>query len=384
MPIYLDNNATTQPLDKVVAAMEVCLREIWGNPSSPHGAGRRARAVVENSRRSVASLVGASSPGEIIFTSGGTESIQQVFHMWAWANKGKKGRIVVSAVEHDAVLQSAGRCAEDGHDLRRVGVDSKGQLDVDGLEEALRNAPPKALVSLMLANNETGVIFPIPMVAEICRRHRALLHVDAVQAVGKMRVDVEALGCDYLSLSAHKFHGPKGVGALYLRRGAPGGALIPGNQENGLRGGTENVPGIAGMGTAANAVGESLEPGILHMKALRDDLERGILQASPSCQVNGNGADRICNTTSIHFPGKNAADIVDQLTSRDICASAGAACSNGGSVSHVLVAMGFSAERANASVRFSVSSLNRADELAGVPKTIAEVVASTLTAYNVR
>ncbi len=376
MSAYLDNNATTQPLTEVATEMARYLDVCYANPSSPHHLGRECRRAVEESRASVSQLITAKAPSEIVFTSCATESISHVFYI-ASEVLGRQGfRIVVSSVEHTAVLETAEHYESKGATVSILDVDAQGLLDLDKLESALSKG--SAFVSLMWANNETGVIFPIQHVGEMCRRHNSFLHIDAVQAIGKLPVNVREVQCDYLSLSAHKFHGPKGVGALYIRQGSPRMAWMKGHQEEETRGGTENVVGIVGMGAAAKAVISDLQTDTIRMTELRDMLEQGILAASPGSEINGDTGKRLCNTSNIHFPHKNSANLVERLSMKGICVSAGAACTTGGQPSHVLRAMDLGEERANSSLRLSIGKLTTKAEIEEAIQVIPDVVRSSL------
>jgi cysteine desulfurase len=385
MSIYFDNNSTTKPLEAVTTAMMEVLGDGDGyaNPSSTHILGRRARARIEQARETIATMIGCHTPNDVVFTSGGTESISQALFIGIESQKPASATLIMSAVEHAAVLEAAAYHSAQGVRVETVGVSTKGQLDIPHLERVLRKTPKGTLVSIMLANNETGVIFPIPEVAAICRAHGAYLHVDAVQAVGKTPVNVMALGCDYLSLSAHKFHGPKGIGALYIRNGAPRTSLIKGHQESGARGGTENVPGIIGMATAAQAIWPRIVDNSLSLENLRHQLESSILSAIPGTQINGDTEPRLCNTSNIYFPGKNSAILVEQLSARGVHVSSGAACTTGGKPSHVLLAMGLGDERANSSLRFSLSKLSSESEVDFAVTTVKQVFASSLDVHKV-
>ena len=383
MNVYIDNNATTQPLQSVVNAMIPFLEGTYANPSSLHLPGRTVRARVEQAREDVAAMIRCNSPSDIIFTSGGTESICHAFFIGLENQRQKDPHIVVSAVEHAAVLEVTSFYRSKGAHIDEVAVGRDGKLDFSNLEEVLAHSPRQTFVSIMLANNETGVLFPLPEVAELCKRYNAYLHVDAVQAVGKFPIDVSSLGCDYLSLSAHKFHGPKGIGALYIRNGAPRLSILKGHQENGARGGTENVPGIIGMGAASQAVMTSLEADIHRMRELRDKLEVAILRAVPVAEINGDRNNRLCNTSNIFFPGKNSASMVEQLSARGVYVSSGAACTTGKEPSHVLRAMGLSDKRANASLRFSVSKLSSDDDVTAAVDAVNQVFTSSLDVHEV-
>jgi len=378
MQIYLDNNATTQPLPEI--------RERWddicgsfANPSSPHDAGGLVRRQVEQARQAVAKLI-HSNALELVFTSGGTESIATVFaRQW--------DVVIVSAVEHAAVLEAGNAAAQRGTQLISVGVDQNGNLDEASLEDVLQKvvaekANANVLVSLMLANNETGVVFPISRVAPMIKRYGAVLHVDAVQCVGKIPVDVKALQCDFLSLSAHKFHGLKGSGSLYVQRGAAIQSVVRGHQENGLRGGTENVPGILAMGIAA-AEAECSLMDVAQMKVLRDTLEQGICEKLPQARVNGAASARLPNTSNILFPKKDGAMLVEAFSREGLYVSAGAACSTGGAPSHVLQAMGLSPAEANASIRFSLCKFTTGQEIAQAVEIVYRTVARTMDVFSI-
>jgi len=342
-----------------------------------------AKGHIENARQAVAKMIGCRIPDSIIFTSCGTESISQAFFIASEVQLNKNSHFIISGVEHSAVQETSEYHASKGSHISVVGVDGNGNLDLKQLRQLLTKTSKGSFVSLMLANNETGVIFPIAEIAEICKIHGVYLHVDAVQAAGKLPFNVEELGCHYLSLSAHKFHGPKGVGALYICPGAPKVSFIRGHQENGMRGGTENLPGIVGMGVAAESVVRSLSSDIERMKELRDRLESLVIDAIPGTAVNGDTASRLCNTSNIYFPGRNAANLVEQLSARGVYVSAGAACSTGGKPSHVLRAMGMSDERANASLRFSLSKSTTVQEIDLAVAAITIANSSSLTIYNV-
>lgn len=359
--IYLDNNSTT-PVDAVaIDAMSRCMREEWGNPSSSHLAGQRARRAVEQARERVAALIGAR-PREIIFTSGGTEADNLAILGTLAANTTRR-HVILSAVEHAAVITLCERLAAERYRVSFAPVNTMGALDCAALEKLID--ADTALVCVMLANNETGVIMDAARAAEIAHAAGAVLLVDAVQAIGKIPVDVGAIGADLLALSAHKFHGPKGIGALYVK---PGTRLrsqhVGGHQERDIRPGTENVAGIVGMGAAAEVAGRELANAPARMSRLRDKLEAAILQAIPGAMVNGGGAPRLCNTTNIAFPGLEAEALIIALSEAGICVSAGSACASGSmEPSHVLKAMGVAPAMARGSIRFSLSRLTTDTEV---------------------
>jgi len=345
--IYLDNAATTQPLPEVVDAMLPFLREKYGNPSSLHAAGALVRHKLEEARLDVSCSIGATSPGQMLFTSGATESIALAFASMSR----ETAQIVTSSVEHSAVLAASRRWAN-GRPVLAIPVDPDGLLDMEALRNAVGSSP--SFVSLMLANNETGVLFDIHQAAHICRESKAVLHVDAAQAAGKATLNVQELGCDFLSLSAHKFHGPKGTGALYALRPAAVLPIFPGHQEVQRRGGTENVPGIVGMAAAARTISHSAND-TARIAQLRDHLERSLIDAIPGATLNGHRTKRLANISNISLPHTSAADFVVQLSRRGLYISAGAACSSGRQPSHVIFSMHKDPMRAESSLRFSLS-----------------------------
>jgi len=370
--IYLDNNATTRVCDAAIAAMAPYWREQYGNPSSLHRAGQTARAAIETARAQVAGLIGAR-PREVVFTGGGTEA-DNLAILGTLAAYPTRRHIVTTAVEHVAVHSLCGRLAKEGYRVTLVGVDPLGGLDLAALESAV--GPDTALVSVMHANNETGVIFPVEQVAAIARARGVVLHVDSVQTVGKMPVDVAALGADLVSLSAHKIHGPKGAGALYVRPGARlRSQQVGGHQERDLRPGTENVPAIVGFGAAADAAGRELAATSARMVEMRDALEHAIIASCPDSSVNGDRTNRVCNTTNIAFPGLEAEAILIALSQEGVCASAGSACSSGAlEPSHVLAAMGVPTVAAKGAVRFSLSRETTEEEIATAARIVQDVI----------
>lgn len=358
---YLDNNATTRPDPRVIEAMRPFLTEQYGNPSSTHHFGASVAAHIEEARNEVAGLLGARA-SEIVFTSGGTESNNAALRGVTMARP-RRRHVIISAVEHHAILEPAGELEREGIRVTRIGVNRDGALHVDQVRETIGD--DTALVSIMLANNETGVIFPIRDVVEIARSRGVLVHTDAVNALGKVAVDVERLGVDLVSVSAHKVHGVKGCGALYVRRGTPLRPFILGGpQEQQRRGGTHNVAGIVAFGAAcrllrmvsptAGAGGDSAVcPSV---SALRDRLEREVTQRFDCARVIGAASPRVGNTSCICFAGLAAEPIVMLLSEAGVCVSSGAACSSGSlEPSHVLAAMGIEPEVAQGQVRFSLS-----------------------------
>lgn len=373
-PVYLDANATT-PVDPAVArAMLTALTELPGNPSSPHSAGRDARRAIETARRSVAALIGAIRPDEIVFTSGGSESNVTAISAALAARPGRC-EVVTSTVEHAAIHTTLSKVEEaDGIIVRRIAVNGRGRLDLDAFRSAL--GPDTALVTLMSANNETGTLFPIAELAAAAHAVGALVHSDAVQAAGRIALDVAASGVDFASLSAHKLYGPKGVGALYVRHGTPFSSLVTGGrQERGRRAGTENVPGIVGFGVASDLARSRLEDDAQHLAALRDRLESEIISRLSFVRLLGDRDARLPNTSAIAFPGADADMMLDRLDRAGIAASSGSACTAGGQLpSRVLLAMGLGG-LARSVIRFSLSRFNDdadIDRLLAVLPAIAE------------
>ena len=367
--IYFDNNATTPLLPQVLAAMEPCFIEGFGNAGSIHQVGQRARAQVEAAREQVATLVG-SRAAEIVFTSGGTEGDNLALLGLVTAGD----HVIVSAIEHHAVLASAQRLQALGVEVTIVGGDTNGVVYPESVGEALR-ANTK-LVSVMTANNETGVLQPVAEIAAIAHRANALFHTDAVQAAGKVPINVEEIGCDLLTLAAHKMNGPQGVGLLYIRRGTlVQSRQLGGRHERGRRAGTENLAGIVGFGKAAELAMEWFRSGgVTQMTALRDRLEQGICRNVPGASVNGGLAPRTPNTSNIAFPGVEGEGFVIAMDLQGVAVSTGAACSSGATEpSHVLVAMGLT-EQARGSIRFSLGKQNTAEEVDIVLDMVPAVV----------
>lgn len=370
-PIYLDNNATTPLALEALAAMEECLRECCGNPSSMHREGRAAKQRLIVARARVAALIGAA-PEEIVFTSGATEANHMAI-LGALAREPGKRHIVTSAVEHPSTLLLLKHLESKGVRVTYLGVDGEGRLDLDQLASAIED--DTALVSLMWANNETGVLFPVAEAAALARSRGTLFHSDAVQAAGKAAIDLRQVPVDLLSVSGHKLHAAKGVGALYVRKGVQVPPLIFGHQERGRRGGTENLAAIAGFGVGAELAARALAQDLPGIAALRDALERGLMQRLPQSRINGAGAPRLANTCSIRFATVDAEIILDRLDKAGVCASSGSACTAGGTApSHVLLAMGQPREAALASVRFSLSRFNSAAEIERVLEIVPGIV----------
>ncbi|MDR0953740.1 MAG: cysteine desulfurase NifS [Elusimicrobiota bacterium] len=359
--IYFDNNATTQTLPEVVEKMLPYFSEKYGNASSIHRFGGSNKKVIEEARGQVAALINAN-PAEIIFTAGGTEADSTAIYSAVNSYPAKK-HIITSAVEHPAVLEVFKKLSTQGYRVDFIGVDKDGRFDMESFNKAID--AQTALVSIMWANSETGTIFPIKEVAEISHKHGALFHTDAVQAVGKVEVDVKDFDVDMLSFSSHKFHGPKGVGALYVKAGVrflP--YMIGGHQERSRRAGTENVPGIVGFGEAAKIAKATLNQYKENVAPLRDILENGLLTAIEDAKLNGDKTNRLPNTTNISFGYVEGESILMMLDANGICASSGSACTSGSlEPSHVLRAMGVSFQFSHGSIRFSLSKFNTKSEV---------------------
>jgi len=374
MGIYLDHNATTPVHPTVVAAMAEALSGIFGNPSSTHAEGARARRALDDARQAVAALVGAQ-PGELIFTGSATEANNAAIH-GALATSPRGRHVVTTTIEHPSVdeplrsLEAAGRAR-----VTRVAVDRGGRLDPDDVAAALRDET--ALVAVILANNETGVLQDVAAIGEAARARGVPVHVDATQAVGKVPVDVAALGARSLAASAHKFNGPKGAAFLVDRSTPSLPAFVEGGpQERRRRGGTENLPGIVGLGCAAALAAAEIDDRASHVRALRDRLWRGIEAALPGVERNGAAAHLLPNTLNVHFPEVAGEILVEALDGEGIAVSAGAACHSGSvEPSHVLLAMGRTAAEARGSLRLSVGPSNTADEIERVLAVLPSLVA---------
>ncbi len=366
---YFDNNATTRVLPQVMEAMRPWFCEQYGNPSSSHPLGQYARQAMITARAAVAAFLNAS-PAEIIFTSGATESSHMAI-LGALAADPARRRIVTSVVEHASTLRLLDRLAGQGVEVVRVPVLPSGELDMAALAVAV--TPDTALVTLMHANNETGVLFPIAEAARIAHQWGALFHTDAAQSAGKVALDVGHLGCDLLSFSGHKLHAPKGVGVLYVSKGLALPPLLHGHQERNRRGGTENLPGIVGLGVACRLAQQHLAGRNARIAALRDTLEQGLLGCVPHARVNGSGT-RIPNTTNICLSDLSGEEMLHRLGQAGVMASQGSACTAGGQApSHVLMAMGMSRDNALSSLRFSLSCETTEAEVDLVVQTVSAI-----------
>ena len=359
--IYVDNNATTKVAPEVFEAMLPYFKEDYGNPSSMHTFGGKVDRNIKEARTSVASLLGAA-PEEIVFTSSGTESDNTAIWAAIQSNPDKK-HIMTSRVEHPAVKNLFEYLSKNGYRVTFIPVDSKGRLDMDYLYRNLTDNT--AIVTIMWANNESGVIFPIEKISQIVKERGAVFHTDAVQAVGKIPIDLNKIDVDMLSLSGHKLHGPKGVGALYVRKGTKFSPfLIGGHQESGRRGGTENVASIVGLGKASELAADYMEEENTRVKQLRNKLESELLKQIPNTIINGDRENRLPNTTNVSFEYVEGESILLMMDELGICASSGSACTSGSlEPSHVLRAMGVPFTAAHGSIRFSLSIYNTEEEI---------------------
>jgi len=360
--VYLDNAATTRVRQEVWDSMRLALCEEYGNPSSVHTEGQRAKRLLEEARRSIASNLNCSAP-EIYFTSGGTESDNCAIRGIAWANRKEKKHIITSSIEHPAVLKTCRVLEEEGFRITYLPVDTTGRVSPMSLAKAL--TPDTCLVSIMLGNNEIGTIEPIPELVRIAHEHGTFFHTDAVQAVGTIPVDVSSLQVDLLSLSAHKFHGPKGVGALFVRNGVKICSLLQGGaQENQHRAGTENLPGILGMAKALQLSCEEMKMVSDRILALREMLVRGISDICPHVVFHGNSVDHLPGIVNCSFPGQDGEKLLLLLNYHGFACSGGAACSSqNAAISHVLTAIGVPEKEAGSSLRISIGSENTEEEI---------------------
>lgn len=374
-PVYLDYNATTPLAPEVLEAMLPYLRGEFGNPSSIHAFGQRAKAALYDARERVAALIGAG-PNEVLFTGGGTESDNLAILGVLEAAENRRRHLIASAVEHHAVLNTMKALAKKGLPVTFLKVDRSGRVDPDELRAAL--TPETLLVSIMHANNETGVVQPIAELARLSHMAGAYFHTDAVQSIGKIPVDVNDLGVDLLSLSGHKFYGPKGTGALYVRRGVKTRPVFRGGgQERARRPGTENLPGLVGLGYAAELAGAHLDEERERVAALRDLLQDGVLARIPGSAVNGGDAERTPNTLNMSFDGVEGETLIIALDLKGCAVSTGAACSSGTvEPSHVLMAMGLRPGQVQGSIRISLGRYTKREEVLHFVDVLASVVES--------
>ena len=369
--IYLDNNATTQVDPAVFEAMMPWLREEYGNPSSVYSLGKRAAAALDTAREQLASLLHCA-PDELIFTSCGSESINSAI-LSAVSIDPDKTHIITSAVEHSATIKLCEHLARRGYEITWLPVDELGRLDIERLESAIR--ADTALVTLLWANNETGVLFPIQEIARLTSARKVALHVDAVQGIGKLPLNVGELGVQFLSVSGHKLHCPKGIGALYIHKRTRFTPWLRGSQESARRGGTQNVSSIVAMGKAAEIAAALLSADPGKTKGLRDRFEQSVLKSVAGAEINGEREHRLPNTTNISFDGIESEGALILLDERGICCSAGSACTSGSvHPSHVLKAMGFSNHRARSSLRFSFGRFNTGEEVEIASAVVLEVI----------
>ena len=378
--VYADNAATTKLSPAVLEAMMPYLTEEYGNPSSLYRFGNHAKRAIEQARKEVADVLGAE-PFEILFTGGGTEADNWVKEIMRSLKARGKNHFITSAVEHHALLHSAQRLQKEGFEVTFIPVDREGQIDPEQVRAAIR--PETGLVSIMFANNEIGTIYPIQEIGAICRQAGVLFHTDAVQAAGHLPINVKEMNIDLLSLSAHKFHGPKGVGAFYCRRGIPLPSLIDGGaQERGKRAGTENVAGIVGLGAALRLANEEMSEASARVSAMRDRLIDGILQTVPMCHLNGPRHNRLPGNCNISFLGIEGESLLLRLDLAGIAASSGSACASSSlDPSHVLLAIGLPHEVAHGSVRLSLSDYNTEEDVDYILEKLPEIV-STLRSMS--
>ncbi|MBQ2816496.1 MAG: cysteine desulfurase NifS [Clostridia bacterium] len=382
--IYLDNAATTQVSPEVLSAMVPCFSNIYGNPSSVHGFGRDAKMMLDIAREKVANAIGAKKT-EIYFTGGGSESDNWAIKGTAIANAGKGRHIITSAIEHHAVLHACAALEKQGYSVTYLPVDKEGFVDPEDVKKAIR--PDTILVTVMMANNEIGTIEPVEEIGKICREAGVYFHTDAVQAVGNMHIDVAKMNIDMLSLSAHKFHGPKGVGALYIRNGVKIANLIDGGaQERSKRAGTENLPSIVGLGKAIEVAVRDIDTKIAYESALRDKLLTRIVNEIPETRINGPLKNRLPGNANVCIKYIEGEGMLLMLDMQGIAASSGSACTSGSlDPSHVLLAIGLDHETAHGSLRLSLSSLNTEEEIdktVDVLKASVERLRSMSPLYN--
>ena len=373
-PVYLDNAATTAVSPEVLETMLPYFTEHFGNPSSVHATGRDARKAIENARRQVAAAIGAASPQEIYFTAGGSESDNWAIKGAAFQNRKKGNHIITTAIEHHAVLHTCKWLERQGFEVTYLPVDAEGFVTAEQVERAITDQT--ILISIMAANNEIGTLEPIAEIGRVARAHKILFHTDAVQAVGAIPLDVQAMNIDMLSMSGHKFHGPKGIGALYIRKGVRIDTLIHGGaQERGQRAGTENLAGIVGMGKAIEIATTDLDAKAAKTSALRDRLMNGILERIPDVRVNGPRERRLPNIVNVSVRYIEGESMLLRLDLAGIAASSGSACTSGSlDPSHVLLAIGLPHEVAHGSLRMTLGSDSTQDEVDRVLEVLPGIV----------
>ncbi len=368
--IYLDNAATTEIHENVLKEMIPFLKEHYGNPSSMHRLGRVSNKAVKKVRKQIADLISAE-PEEILLTSGGTESNNTVLYGITHANQGN--HIITSSIEHEAILEPCKKLEKEGFEITYLPVNREGLVNPEDFKQSIKENT--CLASIMFANNEVGTIQPIREISKICQEKKIFFHTDAIQAIGKVNINVKGLGVDLMSISSHKINGPKGVGALYIRKGIPMEPfIVGGGQENGLRSGTENVAGQVGFGKACQLAKENLEKNIIHFKNLRDTLVSKVLEEIPHVTINGHPEKRIPSNAHFSFLGVNGEDLIIKLDEEGIAASTGSACSvKTQKESHVLKSMGFSHDQITGSLRLTLGTSN----------TILEIEKTVITLKNV-
>lgn len=368
--IYLDNAATTEIHENVLKEMIPFLKEHYGNPSSMHRLGRVSNKAVKKVRKQIADLISAE-PEEILLTSGGTESNNTVLYGITHANQGN--HIITSSIEHEAILEPCKKLEKEGFEITYLPVNREGLVNPEDFKQSIKENT--CFASIMFANNEVGTIQPIREISKICQEKKIFFHTDAIQAIGKVNINVKGLGVDLMSISSHKINGPKGVGALYIRKGIPMEPfIVGGGQENGLRSGTENVAGQVGFGKACQLAKENLEKNIIHFKNLRDTLVSKVLEEIPHVTINGHPEKRIPSNAHFSFLGVNGEDLIIKLDEEEIAASTGSACSvKTQKESHVLKSMGFSHDQISGSLRLTVGTSN----------TILEIEKTVITLKNV-
>ena len=375
MHVYLDNAATTKVLPEVIEAMIPYYTEFYGNPSSFHSFARDAHKGLDDARRTVAKCLNAADPGEIYFTGGGSEGDNMILRGVAQAYRKKGNHIITSKIEHHAILHTLQELANKGlAEVTYLDVDENGLVDPEAVRAAIR--PETILVSIMTANNEVGTIEPVKEIGRVCREAGVLFHTDAVQAIGHIPVDVQDMNIDLLTLTAHKFHGPKGVGAVYIRKGVRVPAMITGGgQENKKRAGTENVPGIVGLAKALEIQTENLRANMQKMTALRDKLIAGIEEKIPTVHLNGHRTQRLPNNVNFGIRYIESESILLMLDLKGVAASSGSACTSGSlDPSHVLLSMGISHEEANGSLRMTLSEFTTEEEIDYVLEVLPPIV----------
>ncbi len=371
--IYFDNSATTRTDDEVLKVMLPYFSESYGNPSSIYKIGRDNKKAIEDSREKVANVLNCE-PQEIYFTAGGSESDNMALKGIAYANKNKDNHIITSKIEHPAILETCKQLEKEGFEVSYVGVDENGILDLEELKSAIK--PTTTLISVMFANNEIGTIQPIKEIGELAKRRGIVFHTDAVQAIGSVRIDVQELNIDALSLSGHKFYGPKGIGALYIRKGIKFDKFINGgHQERNKRAGTENVPGIVGLGKAIEIAYRDLDEHTKQIKDLRDYYVSQVIKRIPYIKVNGDMKSRLPGNSNISFRFIEGEGLLLNLDLKGICASSGSACSSGSlDPSHVLLAIGLPHEIAHGSLRISIGKYNTKEEIDYLLDNLVEIV----------